>query len=149
MLEPFIIKAKQNCYVGDGETAPSSRLLSHDLKFEEGQWKYLDSYFGATDFLGQETVWYNDEPVWAMNYYGRILRDDMFDAGQGAAIIRAALSSLYTEDRFLGGFEYIHDDYLYQDTSQGDFKSFTGYEIISKDNIELYRLDYHGGMIRE
>jgi hypothetical protein len=39
-------------------------------KFEGDDWLYRDSYFGGTNFFGQETVWLRGEPVWAENYYG-------------------------------------------------------------------------------
>jgi hypothetical protein len=54
-LEAFVVRAKSATYVGGGITAESSRLGSHDLTFESNDWLYRDSYFGGTDFLGQET----------------------------------------------------------------------------------------------
>ncbi|ASY62409.1 hypothetical protein SJ05684_c09500 [Sinorhizobium sojae CCBAU 05684] len=36
---------------------------SHDLAHERGSWRYLYSYFGGTDFAGQETVWHDGEPI--------------------------------------------------------------------------------------
>lgn len=79
-LETFVVRAKSATYVGGGLRAESSRLGSHDLTFESAEWLYRDSYFGGTDFLGQETVWFQEEPVWAENYYGYILRPDLIDA---------------------------------------------------------------------
>jgi hypothetical protein len=54
-LEAFVVRAKGSTYVGSGSTAESSRLGSHDLAFHSDEWLYRDSYFGGTDFLGQET----------------------------------------------------------------------------------------------
>ena len=79
-LEAFVVRAKVSTYVGSGSTAESSRLGSHDFAFHSDEWLYRDSYFGGTDFLGQETVWFRAEPVWAENYYGYILRPDLIDA---------------------------------------------------------------------
>ena len=67
-LNAVIVKAKTATYVGGGGKAPACRTGSHDLAWSEGEWRYLDSYFGGTDFLGQEVVWRGSEPVWAMNY---------------------------------------------------------------------------------
>jgi hypothetical protein len=105
-LDRFIVEAKRQTYVGDGVKAAASRMGAHDLTYTVGDWSYRDSYFGGTDFLGQETVWLRDEPVWAMNYYGYILRPDLIDAGRAGATIKAALSVMYAEGRFLGGFEW-------------------------------------------
>ena len=105
-LEAFVVRAKSATYVGSGAAAESSRLGSHDLTFASDEWLYRDSYFGGTDFLGQETVWLRAEPVWAENYYGYILRPDLIDATQAGATIKAALSAMYQEGRFLGGFDW-------------------------------------------
>jgi hypothetical protein len=67
-LEAFIVKAKAATYVGDGAKSPSCRPGSHDLQFQDGDFAYLDRYF-----VGEEVVYYKDNPVWAMNYYDRVL----------------------------------------------------------------------------
>lgn len=72
-LDQFIVQAKAATYVGNGNKTISCRIGSHDLKFQKGPFSYLDSYFGGTDFIGQEVVYYEETPVWAMNYYGRIV----------------------------------------------------------------------------
>jgi hypothetical protein len=72
ILHPFIIRAKKVTYVAGGTKDSSSRPSSHDLSFRDGDWTYRDSDFGDTDFLVQETVWFEDEPVWSMIYYGTI-----------------------------------------------------------------------------
>ncbi len=69
----FIVRAKAAAYVGQGPKSLSYRPGSHDLQFHDGDFSYLDSYFGGTDFIGQEVVYFRGKPVWAMNYYGRIL----------------------------------------------------------------------------
>jgi hypothetical protein len=147
-LTQFVVAAKAACYVGGGERAPASRLGSKDLRFSQGDWSYLDSYFGGTDFLGQETVWFKDQPVWAMNYYGAVLEAAAIDGARGAEVIRAALSALYREGRFLGGWSYNHGPYLYTDESTGDVAMFTGVETIMREGKLVYRLHYHGGMIK-
>ncbi len=102
-LQSFIVRAKAATYVGGGTKIKSCRPASHDLQFMDGDWAYLDSYFGGTDFVGQETVWYVGNPVWAMNYNGYILRPELISPSQAGQIIKASLSHMYTENRFLGG----------------------------------------------
>ncbi len=147
-LEAFIVRAKSRTYVGGGAARAPCRPGSHDVGFDEGDWSYLDSYFGGTDFLGQEVVWLRGEPVWAMNYYGRILDDARIDAATAGSIIKQALSAMYEEGRFLGGFDWSGPDGVYVDRSDGDFRSFTGIEKILVGGEEVYRLDYAGGLIR-
>jgi hypothetical protein len=147
-LERFIIAAKAACYVGDGAAATASRLGSHDLVFERGDWSYRDSYFGGTEFIGQEVVWWRDEAVWAMNYCGRVLRDDLIDGSRAGNVIKQALSGMYAEGRFLGGWTFVYGDYLYTDENEGDVSAFHGQEVIKHDDVVCYELRYHGGRIK-
>lgn len=148
-LKDFIVEAKSNTYVGGGVAHASSRPGSHDLGYGRDRWRYLDSYFGGTDFAGQETVWQDGEPRWAMNYFGRIIRPDLIDGEKAGLVIKAALQTMYREKRhFLGGMEYRHTYGYYIDTSRGDTAHFSSHEIIFVDGEEAYELDYRGGLIR-
>jgi hypothetical protein len=147
-LERFVVKAKRQTYVGDGARAEPSRAGAHDLTFADGAWSYRDSYFGGADFIGQETVWLDGEPVWAMNYYGYITRPERIDAARAGATIKAALSAMYAEGRFLGGWEWRGPHGVYRDGSTGDVTHFTGRETIEVGGAEAYALDYHGGLIK-
>jgi hypothetical protein len=147
-LNAFIVAAKRATYAGGGERAEPSRRGSHDLSFAEGTFRYRDSYFGGSDFLGQEVVWMDEEPVWAMSYYGYILRSDLIDAARAGATIKAALSAMYAERRFLGGFEWTGPHGVYRDGSSGDVDHFHGRESIEVGGVAAYALDYFGGLIR-
>jgi len=146
-LHDFIVRAKAVTYVGDGQPINACRPGSHDLKFTDGDWFYLDSYFGGRDFIGEEVVYYQGKPVWAMNYYGRILRADLITPAQAGQVIKASLSKMYFQGRFLGGFEYQHEGFTYTDSSEGDVTSFRGRESISRLGESAYELFYHGGLI--
>ena len=146
-LRAFIVRAKATTYVGDGQHAPACRPGSHDLKFADGDWAYLDSYFGGRDFIGEEVVYYLGKPVWAMNYYGRILLADLITPAQAGQVIKASLSKMYAEGRFLGGFEYQHEGFIYTDANEGPVTSFRGREFISRLGEKAYELFYHGGLI--
>lgn len=147
-LTLFIVAAKRSTYVGGGRSAPASRLGAHDLIFENGPLAYRDSYFGGTDFLGQEAVWHIGEPIWAMSYYGYILRPDLIDAVRAGATIKAALAAMYAQGRFLGGFDWQGPHGAYTDRSTGDAAHFHGRECILVAGVEAYALDYFGGLIK-
>lgn len=148
-LNAFIVRAKAATYVGDGEHVAPCRSGSHDLRFSEGEWAYHDSYFGGTDFIGEEVVYLAEKPAWAMNYYGRILRDDLLTAAQAGQMIKASLSRMYRQGRFLGGFEHTENDLTYIDLSEGNVDCFHGREIIRRGQEVAYELLYHGGLIRD
>jgi hypothetical protein len=148
-LNAFIVRAKASAYVGRGPKSLSYRPGSHDLQFHDGDFSYLDSYFGGTDFIGQEVVYFQGQPVWAMNYYGRILEPSLITGAEAGQIIQASLAELYRHGRFLGNFEHETDNGTYYDTNLGDVASFTGREWITRDNVTLYDLVYHGGLIKD
>jgi len=148
-LNAFIVRAKANSYVGSAPKSLSYRPASHDIQFHEGSFSYIDSYFGGTDFIGQEVVYFQQQPVWAMNYYGRILIPNLIDGAQAGQIIKTSLSKLYQEGRFLGGFELMVGDSVYTDTNQGTVASFSGKEWITRQGQQVYELLYHGGMIKD
>jgi len=148
-LSAFIVQAKSATYVGSGEHTASSRPGSHDLRFTDEKWSYLDSYFGGTDFIGQEVVCFDEKPVWAMNYYGYILRDDLLSPAEAGQMIKASLSRMYKEGRFLGGYEYAENDLTYMDTSEGSPDHFHGREFIRRGKEVAYELVYHGGLIKD
>lgn len=108
----------------------------------------LDSYFGGSDFIGQEVVYYDSKPVWAMNYYGRILEPEQMDQAEVGEVLRKALSSLYEEGRFLGGYQYSVGDITYIDLNDGDLSQFSGREWMLRGETKAYELQYHGGLIR-
>lgn len=148
-LNAFIVRAKAATYVGDGEHVSPCRTGSHDLGFVEDRWAYHDSYFGGSDFIGEEVVYFEDRPVWAMNYYGRILRNDLITAAQAGQMIKVSLSRMYEQGRFLGGFEHAEGDLTYMDASEGDVNCFHGHELIRRGQEPAYELDYHGGLIKD
>jgi len=147
-LHKFIVAAKSETYVANATCLPPCRPGSHDIGYESGRWRYLDSYFGGSDFAGQEVVWFSGEPVWAMNYFGRIVDPDLIDAAKAGCVIKAALLHLYVDQqRFLGGLEFEHAFGRYTDRTLGSFERFSGQERILVDGRTAYELDYRGGLI--
>lgn len=71
----FLIRAKRATYAGKGSESLPSRPNSHDLEYEEGKLKYIDTYLGGEKFAGEEALWENNKPFWSMNYIGRIIAD--------------------------------------------------------------------------
>ena len=147
-LTAFIVRAKAATYVGGGANSLSRRPGSHDLEFQDGPFAYLDSYFGSADFIGEEAVYYEGQPVWAMNYYGRILEPALITAAEAGQIIKASLTQMYKQGRFLGGFTHSVENSTYVDTSEGDTAAFTGKEWIVRGDTRVYELVYHGGLIK-
>ncbi len=132
-----------------GGKAASSRTASHDLTYEEGDFTYRDSYFGGTDFIGQEVVWQKSQPIWSMCYYGYILRPDLITPTQAGNIIKAALSQPNAQGRLLDNLTFTQGLFTYEITSSGDVSHFKGREVITSQGELAYALDYFGGMIKD
>lgn len=147
-LQQFIVNAKRATYVGSGQKLLSYRLGSQDLQFFDGEWAYHDSYVGESDFMGEELVYYHKKPVWGENYFGYILKPELITSAQAGQVIKASLTAMYAEGRFLGGFECVLDQFKYVDTNDGDFRLFRGKEWIERNGEVVYELVYHGGLIR-
>ncbi|HZG14002.1 MAG TPA: DUF5680 domain-containing protein [Candidatus Bathyarchaeia archaeon] len=147
-LEQFIVQAKKNTYVGSGTRLLPYRLHSKDLQFTQGDWIYHDSYFGESDFIGQEVVYFQKKPVWAMNYFGYVLQSERITSHTAGPVIKKSLSLMYEEGRFLGAFEHQDGTMKYVDTNQGDVQLFTGKEWIEEAGAVLYELVYHGGILK-
>lgn len=149
LLHQFIITAKANTYAGNGKASLSYRPTSHDLQFHDDDFAYLDSYFGGTDFIGQEVVYFQNEAVWAMNYYGRILEPELITSSEAGKVIKESLTELYKLNCFLGGFEHTTSLGTYTDTNEGSVASFTGREWITRATTKVYELVYRGGFIKD
>lgn len=146
-LTAFVVAAKAATYAGDGAKILPYRLGSHDLQFAQGPWAYHDSYVGGTDFQGQEVVYREGEPVWAMSYYGYLVDPAALDAATAGQVIKRSLTALYAQGRFLGGWRFDALGYEYVDVTAGDVGRFTGWERIEREGRLLYELRYFGGRV--
>jgi hypothetical protein len=146
-LEQFIVTAKRATYAAAAPKSLPYRLGTSDIQFRDGPWSYLDSYVGEADFLGHEIVYLDRVPVWSMAYYG-FLESPRIDSATAGRVVQAALTRLYDDGRFLGGFSTDVDDYHYVDTNTGDVSRFIGQEWIEDHEERLYTLHYFGGDIR-
>lgn len=124
----FLMKAKMNTYASDKDRASPSRPGSKDIHFEEGNYKYIDTYLGSFDFIGQEAVWYNGEAIWGMNYFGRMLIDEIPKGF--IECLKKALKNVPIEAPYRGPTRLQYEQYEYFCGWAGEIGSFTGSERI-------------------
>jgi hypothetical protein len=146
-LEEFLVKAKLGAYASDGD-GNQTRLEdgSKELRFEEGDFRYRDRYFGWNPFAGEEIVWSGEEAVWSMNYYG-VASDDAITPGQVFVFLRKAMRHAKEDRPFRGPRSFREDDFEYLDESEGTIGRFKGIEKIRYTGREVFRLEYHGGAV--
>lgn len=141
-LIAFRLEATRNTYAADGAQCSSSRINSHDYSYEKGEYLYYDTWLGGEKFSGEEAVWKNQQPVYVMNYVGRIL-DQRFSGN----FLKEALRAATIDMPYRGPASYQSGEYLYQTKVLGDIEWFQGYEEIYCQNIKVYECCYHGGML--
>lgn len=69
-LNDFLGKAALATYAGDGKRIETEKKGFLDMEYREGDFYYRDSFAGYLASHGQETVWYQDKPVWMCSYAG-------------------------------------------------------------------------------
>lgn len=138
----FLIRAKKATYAGKGAETTSSRVESHDLKYEEGEYMYYDTYLGGNKFAGEEALWISKKPFWSMNYVGRVTGDHFSGDFLKEALLRVP------EDKPFRGPEFYSDgEYEFNCDSVGDFEWFQGKETIRYKGAVIYECFFHGGLI--
>lgn len=138
----FLIRAKRATYAGRGAETLPSRPNSHDFLFAEDDLKYIDTYIGGVRFSGEEALWRDNAPFWAMNYIGRVLAD-----GFSGDFLKEALLLVPKEIPYRGPSEYVNNGFTYRCAVEGDFDWFSGQEEIFKDELKIYECTFHGGSI--
>ena len=83
-----------------------------------------------------------------MNYFGYIVHPELLTAADAGQMIKASLSQMYKEGRFLGGLHNQANQLIYVDNNEGKVDHFTGREWIERNGILVYELIYHGGLIK-
>lgn len=148
-LAEFLVQAKRATYAAQQDNATVAALLpaSRQLEYELGGVLYRDIYFGSAFFVGQETVYENDQPTWAMSYAGG-MTDAQADAGAVYSFLRHALRQIEAASPFRGPGLIRGDDFQYTSQTNGTLDNFWGIERISRKRGVLYELRYHGGRLR-
>lgn len=144
-LKKFIAEARRNTFAGDGVSVDNPRLKgSEELEFRKAEWHYQDIYFtGKNNFIGQEVVYYNARPVWAMMYFGNSMPKPETE------FLKRALLDLSEKCRFGEKCELKKKDFHYEDNGEGTIERFKGLEKMSVHQKDIYKLNYQGGIIKK
>lgn len=141
-LNVFLSKAKQETYASKKGKVSSSRLAFHDYMYQDGHYRYLDSFVGNSKFSGEEVVYEYDIPIWSMNYYGRVIGEN-FDGD----FLKEALKHVPIDKPYRGPDMFIKGEYCYHNRVEDDGDCFRGCEEIFYQSEKIYECFYHGGKI--
>lgn len=139
----FRLEANVNTYAAFMNEVDSTRLDSHDFRYEKGDYVYHDTYVGGEQFAGQEAVWKKGKAVYAMNYVGRVLSDKF-----SGNFLKEALRQANRKMPYRGPEYYEAGEYVYKAKVSGDINWFQGYEEIYRQNEKVYECYFHGGLLR-
>ena len=146
-LNAFLVRAKKDTYAS-GKKPTTLKDGFEEFVYQEGTRLYRDGYRAKDPkpFGGREVVFEDEKPVWIMNYYGFMLSNEV-ESKDVYRFLRKTMS-LVEEDRpFRGCSNLKEGDYEYKDNSEGDVNRFIGTERIFFKGKEVYRLEYHGGIL--
>jgi hypothetical protein len=142
-ITDFLIRAKRGTYAGKGAEAAPSRPGSHDLHYAEGDLLYIDSFLGGAKFGGEEALWRDNAPFWAMNYYGVVTDKEHFSGD----FLKEALLRVPEDKPFRGPSIFADGEYKYTCEVSGDFAYFSGREEIFFRGEKIYECLFHGGEV--
>ena len=92
-IEDFLIEAKKQTYANETiEKAKSTRQNSKDYEYKKDNMVYHDTYFGGTNFIGEEVVYIDNQTYWAMNYYGVTLDENLGEEAMDNALRPALMN---------------------------------------------------------
>lgn len=150
-IKEFLIEAKKQTYANEKvEKVSSSRHGSKDYEYKKDNLIYHDTYFGGTNFIGEEVVYLDNKIYWAMNYYGVTLDETLGEEAMDSAL-RPALMLVGKVNDVIpvrGPKEFINSEYKYTFEVEGDLDYFSGIEIIYKNDKKIYELKCNGGLIK-
>lgn len=148
-LAQFLVAAKRATYAAQGDEASVTPLLpgGRQLEYRLGAILYRDIYFGFIYFVGQETVYENDTPVWAMGYAGGMTASQ-HDASATYRFLQMALRQVETASPYRGPGLIRDDNFQYTSQTNGTLENFSGIERVSSARNVLYELRYYGGRIK-
>ncbi len=141
----FLLRASKVTYAGYGkEDEVSSRPGSHDLRYEEKPYLYIDTYLGGELFGGEEAVFENGRCIWLMNYCGRVIGE-----GFSGDFLKEALRERPLEMPYRGPVCFRCDEFCYVNHVSGNMEWFSGEEEIFCGSRRIYECRYHGGSVRK
>jgi hypothetical protein len=143
----FLVKAKKAGYASSNffnKTIEKDK--SKTIVFKLGDWKYNDNYFGGEPYGGREVVFYKNQPIYMMVYYGSVDKS-VKDFKKVYKFLREALNLIPEDKPFRGPKFYKNEDYAYRNWFSGDINNFSGVEKIYFGKKKIYEAKYLGGLV--
>jgi uncharacterized protein YodC (DUF2158 family) len=146
-LAEFLVQAKRAGYAsGDTSRIRSLKDGGAEVTFSDGDLSYRGRWYGGTSFTGQEIVWRQGRPVWALNFYGANCPGTAAPHEEFTKFHKSALRRVEAASPFRGPAMYREGRFAYVTEVSGSLKQFRGTERVFFDDVEVYRMEFHGGL---
>ena len=147
-LLQFLLEARTKTYAGAGGDVEPTLKDSKQLEYKKDEWFYRDVFYvGAGLFMGVETIYFKNDAIWAMSYYGNFkgMSEDEIDS-----ILRKALLENWQTARTWQEVRWEKDGFKYicEPDFEGSIEELAGNEKILKEEKEVYHFFYAGGLIK-
>lgn len=146
-LTNFLLKARIKTYAGKGGKVKSAFKGSDQLEYSQGKWFYRDIYYtGKGTFMGLDTVYYDNKPVWSSSYYGNYKKMTEKEIDD---VLRKALIENWKTTRIWERVEWAYKNYKYicEPDFNGSIEELGGTEKIFKNNKQVYTFYYAGSIL--
>ncbi|MBD3363074.1 hypothetical protein GF362_05120 [Candidatus Dojkabacteria bacterium] len=145
----FLVEAKKATYASGNQSIKKINPdKSTTIVYKIGDWKYHDNYFGGEPYGGREVVFYKNNPLYIMTYYGSV-DSKVKNIDNIYTVLMNALKLIPLEHPFRGPKKYTEDEYVYTNKFKGKVDKFSGNEKISKNGAILYKASYMGGLVNQ
>lgn len=132
-VKSFFFKAMLKGWAAIGNKIKIAEMPGYKaIPYRDGDLSLLDNYCvtpNSNYSAGTKTIWYKDNPIWFMSYYGNYFKDAI-------PIVQKALYNAYQNGVFYGGRgvpRYYDNDLVYiNEQNLDDFTNFSGSERVVK-----------------
>ena len=149
-LVTFIHEAAMETYLKPGimPSVTPFRPKCDEFSYVREGWRYHDSYAWKQDGGGEILVYFKDDPVWVMNYYGFLIGTN--DAKEVYGFLHEALKLTHPTlpvrgDAHVDSVRGLRYEVEY---SRIEIANFVGVERIFKNEVLVYECYLHGGFVR-
>jgi len=144
-LRKFLKKAKRKTFASRVSIPKLNSDGSKEYRYSEGDFVYLDRYYGSLVDTGQEQVWHNQNLLWSMSYRGGMLCEEHLSR-KCFSFLKKCLRTPPLEFPIRGPNEYEEGEFKYKNNYDGDITDFVGEEEIFFNGKKVYFRNYLGGI---
>jgi len=146
-FKEFLIDAKRNSYAKENSKPRLIKNGGKKLIYSKGGFSYQDTYFGFNPFAGEEIILKKGKAIWVMNYYGKVT--SKIPPAKIYKFLKKALRKVNSKNPLRGPKKLKEKGWRYINKTKGNINEFVGIEKIFFKGKEIYKLYYHGGIIRK